>query len=73
MAVLSGILWFKVVERYPLDGSPRSHKRRDLRRGLLAGSAHITLAMLACLGYSLLLSMNEASSLLMVAGSAIPA
>lgn len=33
MSVLSGILWFKVTERYPLDGGERSFKRRDMRRG----------------------------------------
>ncbi|GAB4814193.1 hypothetical protein N2152v2_001239 [Parachlorella kessleri] len=40
MAVLSGILWFKVVETYPLDGTPRKHKRRDLRRGTHVASLH---------------------------------
>ena len=33
MSVLSGILWFKVTERYPLDGAPVQCRRRDLRRG----------------------------------------
>jgi hypothetical protein len=33
MSVLSGIFWFKVTERYPLDGSSRQYRRRDLRRG----------------------------------------
>lgn len=38
MSVLSGILWFKVTERFPLDGAPRQHKRRDLRKGRSTGS-----------------------------------
>jgi hypothetical protein len=33
MSVLSGILWFKVTERYPLSGQPVQWRRRDLRRG----------------------------------------
>lgn len=28
-----GILWFKVTERYAMDGRPARFKRRDLRRG----------------------------------------
>ena len=37
MAVLSGILWFRVTERYPLTGEPRQWGRRDLRRGRATG------------------------------------
>ena len=33
MSVLSGLLWFKVTEQYPLDGAACRHRRRDLRRG----------------------------------------
>jgi hypothetical protein len=33
MQILSGILWFKVIERYPFSGDRRHFKRRDLRRG----------------------------------------
>lgn len=36
MSVLSGILWFKVTERYPLSGQPVQWRRRDLRRGACA-------------------------------------
>lgn len=32
-SVLSGVLWFKITERYPLDGEVRKHRRRDLRGG----------------------------------------
>lgn len=32
-SLLSGLLWFKVTERYPLSGEERSWKRRDMRRG----------------------------------------
>lgn len=32
-SVLSGILWFKVTETYPMDGSIMRYKRRDLRPG----------------------------------------
>ena len=39
MLVLSGIFWFKVTERYPLDGSSRQYRRRDLRRGAVGGGA----------------------------------
>lgn len=39
--VLSGIMWFKVREKYSLDGSPSRHKRRDLRRGGAQGTASI--------------------------------
>lgn len=38
MIVLSGILWFKIKERYPLTGEVRQFKRRDLRKGLHRGS-----------------------------------
>ena len=34
MAVFSVVPWFKVIERYPLNGEDRQFKRRDLRRGL---------------------------------------
>ncbi|KAI7843694.1 hypothetical protein COHA_002593 [Chlorella ohadii] len=33
----SGILWFKVTERYSEDGRPARFKRRDLRRGTHVG------------------------------------
>mmetsp|Transcript_13958 Transcript_13958/g.24471 ORF Transcript_13958/g.24471 Transcript_13958/m.24471 type:complete len:262 (+) Transcript_13958:99-884(+) len=33
MSVVSVLSWFKVTERYPLDGGLASFKRRDLRRG----------------------------------------
>ncbi|KAL4441807.1 hypothetical protein ABPG77_003723 [Micractinium sp. CCAP 211/92] len=39
MSVLSGILWFKITERYALDGSAREFRRRDLRRGRHVGRA----------------------------------
>lgn len=41
LSVLSGILWFKVTERYPMDGSQCRWKRRDLRRGQHVGSVHV--------------------------------
>lgn len=34
LAVFSIIPWFKVHEEYPMDGSPRKYKRRDLRKGM---------------------------------------
>lgn len=37
--VLSGILWFKITEHYPLTGEVRCYKRRDLRKGLHRGTA----------------------------------
>ncbi|KAL4434008.1 hypothetical protein ABPG75_000449 [Micractinium tetrahymenae] len=39
MSVLSGILWFKITERYTLDGTPSEFRRRDLRRGRHVGRA----------------------------------
>ncbi|KAK9820991.1 hypothetical protein WJX81_003899 [Elliptochloris bilobata] len=36
-SVLSAIPWFKVTERYPLDGETREFRRRDLRRGRHVG------------------------------------
>lgn len=39
MIVLSGILWFKIKEQYPLTGEVRQFKRRDLRKGLHRGTA----------------------------------
>lgn len=38
MAVFSAVPFFKVVERYPLNGEQRLYKRRDLRRGACSGS-----------------------------------
>lgn len=52
IAILSGILWFKVVERYPLNGGVRQFKRRDLRRGVaqipLLGSQYILPVIAVC-------------------------
>ncbi|KAL3144821.1 hypothetical protein ABBQ38_001930 [Trebouxia sp. C0009 RCD-2024] len=39
ITVLSGILWFKIREEYPLTGEVRRFKRRDLRKGLHKGVA----------------------------------
>lgn len=38
-AVLSGVLWFKIRERYPLDGTEVQHRRRDFRGGGSMGKA----------------------------------
>ncbi len=45
MAVFSAVPFFKVVERYPLNGEQRLYKRRDLRRGACSGSMmkHVSL------------------------------
>ncbi|KAL4856024.1 hypothetical protein ACK3TF_003464 [Chlorella vulgaris] len=37
MSVLSGILWFKVTESYPVNGQPAQWRRRDLRKGKHVG------------------------------------
>lgn len=39
--VLSGILWFRVKEVYPLDDSVVKHRRRDMRRGGALGRARV--------------------------------
>jgi hypothetical protein len=31
--VLSGIMWFKIKEKYRLNGEETRHRRRDFRRG----------------------------------------
>lgn len=42
-AVLSGILWFKIREKYALDGVTEArHKRRDFRRGGAIGTASVS-------------------------------
>lgn len=38
-AVLSGVLWFKIRESYPLDGTEVRHRRRDFRGGGSLGKA----------------------------------
>ena len=39
--VLSGILWFRVKEVYPLDDTVVKHRRRDMRRGGALGRARV--------------------------------
>eukprot|EP00887_Chlorella_sp_A99_P002457 scaffold10.g2457.t1 len=41
MAVLSGILWFKIRERYHTSGEARQLGRRDLRRGKHTGRVEL--------------------------------
>eukprot|EP00878_Enallax_costatus_P043997 GHUV01052133.1.p1 GENE.GHUV01052133.1~~GHUV01052133.1.p1 ORF type:complete len:130 (+),score=22.91 GHUV01052133.1:443-832(+) len=41
MAVFSVISWFKVSERYTLDGATGSYRRRDFRRGRHSGSLSV--------------------------------
>jgi hypothetical protein len=38
-AVLSGVLWFKIREKYTLDGVEVKHRRRDMRGGGAFGGA----------------------------------
>ncbi|KAK3247551.1 hypothetical protein CYMTET_42956 [Cymbomonas tetramitiformis] len=38
LTVLSVIPWFKVVESYPMNGSEKKHRRRDLRLGDVRGN-----------------------------------
>ncbi|KAK9808711.1 hypothetical protein WJX72_002354 [[Myrmecia] bisecta] len=42
LVILSGILSFKVVETYPMNGDSRRYKRRDLRRGQHTGHVKAT-------------------------------
>jgi len=39
--VLSGILWFRVKEVYPLDDTVVKHRRRDMRKGGALGRARV--------------------------------
>ncbi|KAK3270500.1 hypothetical protein CYMTET_21106 [Cymbomonas tetramitiformis] len=41
LTVLSVIPWFKVVERYPLTGETKKHRRRDLRLGGARGNLNL--------------------------------
>lgn len=40
-AAFSVVRWFKIKESYALDGTPRQHRRRDLRGGGMEGAAII--------------------------------
>eukprot|EP00891_Asterochloris_glomerata_P001494 jgi/Astpho2/1494/Aster-x0477 len=42
IVILSGILWFKVVEEYPLSGEICRYSRRDRRKGRHRGYAYTT-------------------------------
>ena len=39
--IFSVIPWFRITERYPLEGDPKKYRRRDMRSGTNEGSARI--------------------------------